>query len=341
MRVFKKSLLLSVIIGLLLVIAACSGGDSNDNSEGKNDEETYTLRYSIVGTENHPTALALAEVEDELAEMSDGRLKVDFFPNGQLYPDERETNEAVQLGNIEMTSATTASMSGFHNKFMVFDLPYIFDNREEAFEALDGEFGEQVVEGLGDKGFVSLGFQENGFRHLINNIHPIETVEDVENLKFRVLPSSVYQDALNLMGADASPLAFGELYSALQQGTYDGMESTVDLLYENSFHEVQNHLTLSSTFFAPVIIIINKEFYDDLPEDLQSTLDEWTQIFNERQREIMAGKQDEYLTKLEELMEITELTEEQHQTFKDTVQPIYEMYEDEIGKELIDSVLGR
>lgn len=335
----NKWFLVCCMLVMSTLIAACSS-KKDTGGENSSNKDDFTIRYSIVGTEQHPTALALLELQDELKEMSDGRLKIDFYPNGQLYPDERETNEAVQLGNIEMTAATTASMSTFHEKFMVFDLPYLFDSREEAFEALDGEFGHKVLEGLEDKNFVSLGFQENGFRHLINNKRPIETVSDVKGLKMRVLPSAVYQDTLNLMGADASPLAFGELYSALQQGTYDGMESTVDLLYENKFYEVQDYLTLSSTFFAPVVIVMNKEFYDTLPEDLQKVLTEWSKKCNERAREIMADKQEEYLSNLKKEMEITELTAEQHNTFKDAVKPIYEKYEKEIGKDLIDAALS-
>lgn len=347
---FKKKsnlLLLMLLLLMSIVLIACgSASDSqNDSSESTENEgssaesdEKYVIRLSSVGTDKHPMAQALYELEDELVERSGGRLEIDYYPNGQLYPDERETNEAVQLGNIEMTVSTTASLTSFHGDLMIYDLPHLFSSREQAHAVVDGEFGQELLKGLEEVGFKALGYQENGFRHLINNKHPITDPADLKGLKMRVLPSKGYQDAMNTLGADASPLAFGELYSALQQGTFDGFESTVDLLNDNKFYEVQKYLTLSYTFYSPNIAIVNKEFFDNLPEDLQEVLTEWTKEFNNRAREIMAELEQGHIDKLKQEMEVTELTPEQVAKFEEAVQPVYDQFAKELGADLVEAV---
>lgn len=349
LNLFKKKanlLLLMMLLVLSVILAACGGSsdsqsesdssDSSANGSAESDEK-YTIRFSIVGTENHPMSQALFELEDELVERSGGRLEIDFYPNGQLYPDERETNEAIQLGNIEMSVSTTASLSSFHEDLMIYDLPHLFSSREQAHAVVDGEFGQELLKGLEEVGLKALGYQENGFRHLINNKRPITDPEDLKGLKMRVLPSKGYQDAMNTLGADASPLAFGELYSALQQGTFDGFESTVDLLNDNKFYEVQKYLTLSYTFYSPNIAIVNKEFFDNLPEDLQEVLTEWTNEFNNRAREIMAELEQGHIDKLKQEMEVTELTPEQVAKFEEAVQPVYDQFAKELGADLVEA----
>src|SRR5699024_2554868 len=132
--------------------------------------------------------------------------------------------------------STSATLASFKPEFMVFDLPFLFKDVNQAYNALDGEFGTEVLEKLDEVGLVGLGYQENGFRHFINNKHPIKTPDDLKGLKIRILASPVYQDTYNILGANATPLAFGELYSALQQGTFDGMENPIGLVKDSKFY---------------------------------------------------------------------------------------------------------
>src|SRR5699024_597614 len=142
----------------------------------------------------------------------------------------------------------------------------------------------------------------------------------------------------NELGTDASPLAFGELYTSLQQGVYDWMDNPISLISTMKFNEVQDYLTLSGHTFAHIISVINKEYFESMTEDLQELLEEKMTEFNDRQREITQEQDEEYLEELEDDMEITELTDEEKEAFADELQPIYDKYEDSIGEELLEMV---
>ncbi|UGB32226.1 TRAP transporter substrate-binding protein [Metabacillus sp. B2-18] len=335
-----KLYIVGFVVLCLGMLAACSSDSTSGESssgESSSSEETIQLRLSHVVAEDHASNLALLEFEKAIEAKTDGRIDVEIFPNGQLYGSDREAVEAVQLGNIEMTTIATPTLSSFSSKFMVIDLPFIFKSDEAAHNAMDGELGQTLNDELPAINLVGLGYGENGFRHLVNNKRQIETPEDLDGLKMRVMENKLYQDTFNLLGANASPLAFGELYSALQQGTYDAMDNPISLIYASKFYEVQDYLTLSGHVYAPVITVMNKEVLEGMPEDLQTILLEEAKKMSQNQREITHQQDEEMLEKLKEQgMKVNELTDEQKDTFVKNVQPIYEEYVDEIGQDLID-----
>lgn len=341
-------------IAFLLIIAACSddssgsetenSDDSNEVEEAETDEtetevdsdEVYTIRVAMAVPETHASSIAMNEVKDSITENSDGRIVIELYDNSQLYASDREAVEATQVGNIESTAIATPTVATFHERFSIFDMPFLFEDRESAYRAMDGELGDTLNEELEDVGLVSLGYGENGFRHILNNKHPVEKPEDMDGFKFRVMENKVYEDMFNQLGANSSPLAFGELYTALQQGVYDGMDNPISLVYTMKFYEVQDYLTLSNHTFAPIITVINKDYYDSMPEDLQQILHEGMDKFNQRQREITASQDEEYIGELEEHLEINELTSEQRELFIEELQPIYEEYQDVVGEDLLE-----
>lgn len=329
----KKNLLLILMaIGFTFTMAACSG-DSDEKAEG---EEEFIVRLAMSVPETHASPMAMNEVKDEIEEKSDGRIVIEVYENGQLFPSDREAVEAVQIGNVEATAVATPTVATFNERFSIFDMPFLFDDREAAYKAIDGEVGEILNSELKEAGLISLGYGENGFRHILNDKHPIEKPEDLEGMKFRVLENKVYEDMFNELGANSSPLAFGELYTALQQGVYSGMDNPISLVYTMKFFEVQDYMTLSSHTFAPIVTVINQDFYDSMPEDLQEVLTEGMDKFNDRQREITQEQDEEYIEDLKEELEVNELTEEQKEVFKEALEPIYDKYEDIIGEELLE-----
>lgn len=337
---FTKSSLLLFLLVCVLIISGCSSENPTTGSESKSQDnkEKYTFKVSFVAAETHSAAVSLKEKMERLEEMSNGRIEVELYPNGVLYGNEREAIEAVQLGNVDITISTSATLASFNPKFMLFDLPFIFKDAKQAYEILDGELGNEILKGLESINLIGLGYQENGFRHIINNKRPVTSPDDVKGLKIRVLGSPVYQDTFKLLGANASPLAFGELYSALQQGTFDGMENPIGLIKDNKFYEVQKYLTLTGQVYAPVIPIMNKNTFEKMPEDLQKVFKEWMLEVNNRQREINQSEEVEVLEMLKTEMEVTELTEEQIKTFKEAVMPVYDQYTEQLGEELINKV---
>ncbi|MBH9967964.1 DctP family TRAP transporter solute-binding subunit [[Bacillus] enclensis] len=332
----KKYLIL--LLMSVLIMAAC--GRPSATSDDAGGDKTYTIRIAHLVPEEQSSHVAAVTFKEKLEKESDGRLKVELYPNGQLYGSDREAIEAVQLGNIEMTIPAVAPLASFNEKFMVFDLPFLFNNNEAAYRALDGELGQELMKDLEKNDIKGLVFGENGFRHMSNNKGPIESPEDVAGLKFRTLENPLHTDTFKAFGANASPFAFGELYTALQQGTYDAMECPVSLYYTNKFYEVQDYLSMTGHVYAATALLMNNDFYNDLPEDLQNLITEASEEYREEQREL-AQKQDvEFLNKLKEKgMKVNELTDEQRDKFREAASSVYDKYVDRIGQDLVDKAL--
>ena len=334
--------LLLVLVALTVMLAACGrpSSDGGSSSSEKEGEESYTIRISHLVPEEQSSHVAAIAFKEKLEAESDGRLKVELYPNGQLYPSDREAIEAVQLGNVEMTIPAVAPLASFNEKFMVFDLPFLFNDNEAAYRALDGELGQQLLDDLEKDDLKGLVFGENGFRHMSNNNGPIESPTDLEGLKLRTLENPLHTDTFKSFGANASPFAFGELYTALQQKTYDAMECPISLYYTNKFYEVQDYLTLTGHVYAATILLMNNDFYNELPEDLQGLVMEASEEFRTDQR-ILAQEQDvEFLDKLKESgMKVNDLTEEQRNVFREAAKSVYDQYVPQIGEDLVDMAL--
>lgn len=336
--------LLVLLVGVLLVLAACGRPTTNTSSADSEDgesKETFTIRIAHLVPEEQSSHVAAVAFKEKLESESDGRLKVEIYPNGQLYGSDREAIEAVQLGNVEMTIPAVAPLASFNEKFMVFDLPFLFNDNEAAYRALDGEVGEELLGELETIGIKGLVFGENGFRHMSNNEKPIESPADLKGLKFRTLENPLHTDTFKAFGANASPFAFGELYTALQQGTYDAMECPISLYYTNKFYEVQDYLTMTGHVYAATALLMNNDFYSSLPEDLQGLVMEASEEFRADQRELAQQQDVEFLDKLKESgMQVNELSNEQRDEFRNAAASVYDTYKDTIGQDLIDKALA-
>lgn len=333
---------LFMFLGVLILLTACGRPTSNQGGGGGDGDDTSstTIRIAYLVPEEQSTHIAAVSLKERIEEKSNGRLKVELYANGQLYGSDREAIEAVQLGNIEMTIPAVAPLASFNEKFMVFDLPFLFNSNESAYKALDGELGQNLLDDLQNNSLKGLVFAENGFRHMSNNKGPIESPEDLSGLKLRTLENPLHTDTFKAFGANASPFAFGELYTALQQNTYDAMECPISLYYTNKFYEVQDYLTLTGHVYAATILLMNNDFFNELPEDLKGIVVDSSVEFRTEQR-ILAQQQDvEFLNKLKENgMQVNELSEEQRNKFRDAAKSVYEKYEPIIGKDLIDIAL--
>ncbi|MBE3093092.1 MAG: DctP family TRAP transporter solute-binding subunit [Chloroflexi bacterium] len=323
----KISVLLAVIVLLILVSSVY----------GVADQKTYTIGLSNVVSEAQSSYIASNEIFKPYVEKeSGGRIKVELYPNGQLGGD-RESFEAVQVGTREMHIGATAVLSGFLSEVQVFDLPYLFKSKEVAYKALDGELGTIINNKLLDLGLKNLGYMENGYRHISNNKGPITKPSDLKGLKIRTMENPVHMAIFKAFGANPTPMNFGELYTALQQGTVDAQENPIPLVYTSKFYEVQKYYTLDGHVYASASMVINKDFFNNLPEDLQEIIVTGAKKAIDFQREL-ADKQDEEMLKLlkEKGMVINELTSEQKQGFIDASIVVYDQFKDIIGENLIE-----
>lgn len=328
MRNFSFLVLITV-----LILSACG----RPNTDEQTGQKTIRLAHLVNPTQS--THIMSEEFKKQIEEESDGRLKVELYPSGSLFPSDREAIEAVQLGNVEMTIPALASVSGFDQDFMILDLPYLFEDTEEAYSVLDGPFGQGLLDGLEDVNIKGLVYGENGFRHITNNLHPVYTPDDIEGQKMRTLESPVHADVFNAFGANASPFAFGEMYSTLQQGTYDAMESPIALMYTSNLYEVQQYMSLTSHVYMPVALLMNNDFYESLEPDLQEIVVDAAEDYREDQRILSQEQNEEYMDEMVEAgLQVNDLTDEEKQAFSEKAEPVYDNYEEMLGSELFNEL---
>lgn len=326
---------------MILVLAACgrpdAGGSSSDDAAKGEGESKYKIRIPHLVSEEQSSHVAALDFKEKLEKESDGQIEVELYPNGSLFGSDREAIEAVQLGNVEMTIPAVAPLASFNDHFMVFDLPFLFDDNEAAYRALDGEVGDQLMTELKEKNLKGLAFGENGFRHMSNNKGPITGLDDLKGMKVRTLENPLHTDTFKAFGANASPFAFGELYTALQQGTYDAMESPISLYYLNKFYEVQSDLTLTGHVYAATILLMNNDFYNKLPEDLQELVMEAAGEYSTEQRKIAQQQDKEFMDDLKELgMKIHEMDPADREVFRKATESVYDKYTPIIGEDLVE-----
>jgi len=219
---------------------------------------------------DHITALKFKEVVED---KSDGEIEITIFPQGQL-GHQRECIEGIIMGTIDIAAVASGPMPSWLPDFQLWGIPFLMRDREHAFIVLDGEIGEQWKKDLLEQGMMCMGYGEIGMRNLTNDVRPIHTVEDMADLKFRVQESKLWVMTMQALNAVGVPIAFGELYTALQQGVVDGQENPYATINSMKFYEVQKYCTATGHTFTPDIFIMNPKSFNNLSEDHQSIIKE-------------------------------------------------------------------
>lgn len=324
-------------VSVLVISIAMSGLFA----EGKQDdsEKTYKITAGIGLNDKSAQYEGLMYFKELVEKNSNGRITVDVYHSSQL-GDDREMMEALQRGEQEVTCPSTAPIVSFQPEFGVFDLPFLFPNAEAADAVLDGKIGQELLDSLSIVGLKGLAFWENGYRNLTNSKRAVYTPADVNGLKVRTMENPMHLDAWTTLGANPTPMAFGELFSAMQQGVVDGQENPWGTIYLQNFFEVQGFATDTGHVYSPFVLLIAEKFFNDLPEDLQKVVQDAAIASRDRERELNRKYNSEYKEKLKEVMTVVELTPAQKAEFQSMVMPVYDTYSKAIGKDLIDSVLA-
>lgn len=340
----KRKFSLVICLVMSVILAACSkppssSTETSGNSKSGDSSETFVIKAGhAVSTDHygHKTFLKFKEIVEK---NSDGKITVEIYPNGQV-GGEREMIEAIQLGNLTMAAPSSSPVVPFAKEMTIFDAPYLFKDAAHAHRVLDSEIGQELLDTLLSKGIQPLVYWENGFRHLTNNGDPIERVDDMKGLKFRTLESPMQIKMWNSTGANSTPIAFTELYAALQQKTIDAEENTLPLIVSQKFYEVQENLTLSGHLYGPWVVMMNKNFYDSLPVDLQKVvMDAAIEVrdYNRQLSQEDAEKALEFVK--QEGMNVLELGEAEKKEFKEKMSVVYEDIKKEVGAELFEKMM--
>src|SRR5215470_9825350 len=259
-------------------------------------QSPIVIKFSHVVATNTPKGLA-AEKFKELAEKyTDGKVKVEVYPNSKLYKDKEEL-EALQLGAVQMLAPSNSKFGPIGVKeFEVFDLPYILPDLKTLRKVTDGPLGAKLLKLLDAKGMTGLAYWDNGFKQMSAN-RKLVAPADYKGLKFRIQSSKVLEAQFRALGAIPQVMAFSEVYQALQTGVVDGQENTWSNIYTQKFHEVQKYTALTNHGYIGYVVVVNKKFWDDLPADirgqLQKAMDEATVYSNDiSEKENVEGLDD-------------------------------------------------
>ncbi|WP_404454916.1 TRAP transporter substrate-binding protein [Oceanobacillus kapialis] len=326
------------VIGSLLTVLLLAACGQDDAASGENGEE-YTIKFAHVVSPSTAKGKAAEKFGELIEERTDGQIKVEVYPDSQLGSD-REIIEQMQSGTVQMNAPFTGVLPTFVKDFEVFDLPFLFEDRDHAFEATNGNLGDILGEKLEAQGMHLLGFWDGGFKHLTNSVHPIETPEDMNELKMRVSQSPLLISQFQAVNAGGVSIDFSELYTALQTGTVDGQENPLSNIVSKKFYEVQDYLTLSSHGYMAYPLVISSDYYKNLPEDLQTAVDEVANEVTEWQWEEANSDEEAYMEELEGSdIQINELTADQKQAFKDAMSSVYDEFNKMDGsEELLEAV---
>jgi tripartite ATP-independent transporter DctP family solute receptor len=293
------------------------------------------IRLGHVLAESHSWHQAALGFAEQVAAETDGRVEVRVFPSGQLGT-ETEVIEGLQFGSVQAAIIGSGSFQSIEPKLGIIEMPYAWSSREVAFEALDGEFGDQLAALLAEKGIVNLAWWENGYRNITNNRGPIETPEDLAGLKIRVTPDPIRLATFQSFGAEPAPLAFGELYSALQQGVFDAQENPVSIILGSSFYEVQDYLSLSEHVWGAASLVISQSVWDKISAEDQPIVKAAAEAWRDKQREMVGSANAEIIAELEEKgMEVNEVDKA---AFIEAAQPIWDAQAATFGPELMSAI---
>lgn len=324
-----KKLLLLMVTCLLVLTTACSssgGGGSNE----------VTLKLAHTGSDTHQYQIASAKFKELVEEKTNGEVAIEIHGNATL-GSEGEAVEQVIDGTLDMT--TVAADSAFANTvpvMNVFGIPYLFENREHVYGVLDGEIGKDLLAKVDEHDMKGLGYWEVGFRHLTNSKREIVKPEDVNGLKIRVQPAPVWEAHMEALGASPTPIAFNELYSALDQGVVDGQENPLPTINSMKFYEVQKNVALTAHTYSPAVVVMSNSAWEQLNEDQQKAVQSAVAETTTYVRDFLKEKEEEILQTLKD--EGVTVTEPDREAFKEATKNVKEAVSEQVPSELIEKI---
>ena len=297
------------------------------------------IKFSHVVATDTPKGQAAERFKQLAEKATNGKVKVELYPNSQLYKDKEEL-EALQLGAVQMLAPSLAKFGPLGVKeFEAFDLPYIFPTKTALYNVTEGEIGKSLLKKLEPKGITGLAYWDNGFKVMSAN-KPLHTPADFKGLKMRIQSSKVLDAQMRALGANPQVLAFSEVYQALQTGVVDGTENPPSNMYTQKMHEVQKHVTVSNHGYLGYAVIVNKKFWDGLPPDIRTQLEKAMREATTFEKAIAQRDNDQALEAIKKAgkTQIYTLTVQEQAEWRKALAPVQKAMEGRIGKDLISAI---
>ncbi len=298
-----------------------------------------TLKVASTVTPENTTAQGQMKMAQCAAEKSGGKLVLKMFWNGSL-GNELATIQQLRTGSIDMVLPSPAPITGIVPDLGILDLPFLFDNNTEARQVLDGKAGDWFSEKLKPVGMVNLGWMEAGFRHTTNNKHPITKWEDFQGIKLRVMQSSIFMDTFKALGANAVPMSFSEVYSALEVGAVDGQENPINNIENMKFNEVQKYMSYTRHSYTPTLILLSKKTWDSMSQEEQTTMKECAIQGRDLQRQLNTDSENKLVEKMKAAgLKINDVSPAELARIREKTKPVFDAYASKLSPEGLSLVM--
>lgn len=335
-KIFSAMLITALIAGTL---SGC-GSQEPAESEGSGEYQKVELAMAVNGTDIQIDTLVAKKFAELVSEASDGNVEIVVFPNDQLAGGNATKGiEMIADGSVDLAAYASSVMSVLDERLLVGTIPWSYSNYEEAKEAIDNGGGDYYAKLLAEHDITYLGSFHNGFRQLTNSKHAVETPEDVKGLKIRVPGGEVYMGVFNAFGADPISMSWSEVFTAIQQGTIDGQENGVSITDTSKMYEVQDYLTLWNYTYENDLFVANSTIWNEyLEPETRELLQEKALEACEWGRDYLESEEEKIIQKFEEHdIEVTRLTEEQLEPFKETVSELRNYLMEKYGEEACEA----
>jgi len=338
-HVCKKWIYYFIGIILLNGLSGCDSTDYPKDNEQLSKEERIVIRFSHVVGENTPKGLAARKFAQLVKERSDGFVEVQVFPNGFLYKDGEELDGLLN-GDVQMIAPATSKVTSLIPEWSVMDLPFAFNSMEEVNEYLSGKVGQELISKFDHVGLLSLGVWDNGFKQLSSRDIPIYHPEDLNQLKMRIMPSEIIYKQFSIAGAIPKEIDFNIVFHHLENGDIDGQENTLSNINSKNLYKLQDYLTISNHGYLGYLLLMNKEFWNELPENVKQIIIDSLEEVNEWERKIAYEVNEEKLKELEgcKCINIYHLSAKERQAWEEFYLPVYDYYIERFGPTYIHSL---
>ena len=356
MKKFRSIAAAVLAASMVFALVGCgsssgSAGSSTGTAETEAAGETVAAAEDAIVWKLAHTCADTTAVNDaallfaeRVKEATNGKLVIDVYPNSELGGN-REALEGMLFGTIEMTIPNVGMLEGYSNSIKVLELPYLVEdvtNFEGAKKIFQGDLMQPIYDELAEHGILWKGSWFQGNRHLTTTKTRVEKPEDMKGLKIRTMESELHMAHFNALGANATPMAFSEVFTALQQGAIDGQENPYLNIYTQGMHEVQGYIIETAHIFDIIPLLCSDTAYNSLPDDVKAAFDKVCEEIVDEEWEMVEAQNNEckQLIKDAGKVEIVELTTEQRHKFREAVQSVYDKYTPEIGEELVNSMIA-
>jgi len=323
---------------VLATLIAALGAGATLSASAAGDFKNRNIRLSTGFIQDHPVGAGFNAFNQCLQDQSGGKMKITVYWVSSLGDDVQAT-QALRSGTQEAVLTSTSPLVGLVPALGVFDLPFLFSNYAEADAILDGEFGRFIDDKLEKVGVINLAWWENGFRNLSNSKHPVHKWEDFGDLKLRVMQNNIFLDMFRTLGANATPMAFGEVFPALETKAIDGQENPFVTIDSSKFFEVQKYISVTNHAYTPFLMLFSKPIWDGYTSDEKAALRECAARGRDVERKVIRKQDGESLERIKKAgLEVNNISPQELARMREQVKSVYEKHRDAIGVDVVERV---